>query len=346
MDCKKVAIVPAYEPGEILLEVLSRLKEAGMEIVLIDDGSGPQYADLFLRASSYGKVLTDTVNKGKGAALKKGMAYVQNKFGEDCVVVTVDADGQHLAEDADRLCRIAGQQPEALILGRRTLKENVPLRSQFGNSVTRFVYRISTGLKVHDTQTGLRAFSAGLLPRLLAIPGERYEYEMNVLLQFARENIPIREVEIRTIYINNNEASHFDTLRDSCRIYKEILKFSASSFAGFLVDYAMYSLLLIITANLRYANVGARVVSAALNYTLNRQLVFQSKKNVVRSAVQYVLLAAAILCGNTMVLEWLVYSRGLHQMLAKLITECFFFFVSFNVQRFVIFGKEKKERDR
>ena len=230
MTDRNVALVPAYKPSPVLLDVIAQLKKANMEIILVDDGSGPQYSTLFDEISSDANVLTYTVNKGKGAALKTGMRYIQEKYGQGCIVVTVDADGQHRAEDALRLCHIARRHPDSLVLGSRKLKENVPLKSQIGNTVTRLVYHLSTGLKIHDTQTGLRAFCGQLLPELLLISGERYEYEMNVLLEFAHRNIPIQETEIDTIYMDNNSASHFHVLRDSCRIYKEILKFSFSSF--------------------------------------------------------------------------------------------------------------------
>ena len=141
--------------------------------------------------------------------------------------------------------------------------------------MTRAVYRISTGLKVHDTQTGLRAFDGTLIDKMLSIRGDRYEYEMNVLLDLARSRIPIKEMEIETIYLNNNAASHFNPLRDSFRVYKEILKFSASSFIGFLVDYVLYTVLLLITGKLMLSNVCARVVSASVNFTINRRNLFR-----------------------------------------------------------------------
>lgn len=342
MTYKNVALVPAYKPDPVLLDVINQLKKANMEIILVDDGSGPQYSTLFDETSSHANVLTSPVNKGKGAALKTGMRYIQEKYGQGCIVVTVDADGQHQAEDALRLCHIARRHPDTLVLGSRKLKENVPLKSQIGNTVTRFVYHLSTGLKIHDTQTGLRAFCGQLLPELLLISGERYEYEMNVLLEFARRHIPIQETEIDTIYRNNNSASHFHVLRDSCRIYKEILKFSFSSFIGFLVDYTLYSLLLFLSANILFANIGARIVSATVNYSINSGFVFQNRSNMVKSAAQYFLLAAAILLGNTLFLELLVHSFEINQMVAKLLTEILFFFVSWSVQHFIIFKKQRR----
>lgn len=336
---KNIALIPAYEPESLLNELLEKLRASGFEIVVVDDGSGPDYSVIFEKAVSCATVLTHPVNQGKGRALKTGLAYIRKHFGTDSVIVTVDADGQHSVKDAMMLCEMAKSHPNSLVLGSRKLKDNVPLRSRIGNTLTRLVYRLSTGLKVHDTQTGLRAFHMDLLSQLIDIPGERYEYEMNVLLEFARRHIPILEEEIETIYIDNNSASHFDTIRDSYRVYKEILKFSASSFAGFLVDYIMYSLLLLVTGSIRASNIGARVISAGVNYTLNKKFVFRSKKGVLQSAISYFLLAAVILFGNTMVLEFLVNRWGIHRMAAKLITEILFFVLSWLVQKYVVFRK-------
>lgn len=336
MQSKYVALIPAYQPTEILLGLVRKLA-AGFSVVLVDDGSGKAYESLFARCAAYARVLRHEANKGKGRALKTGLAYIRQNYGPDAVVVTLDADGQHRAADA-ALCRSAGQHPGVLFLGSRRMKGKVPLRSRFGNRVTRFVYRLSTGVSVYDTQTGLRAFGVCLIPLLLSVPGERYEYEMNVLLRCARDKIEIREQEIETIYIDNNAASHFDTLRDSARIYKEICKFSASSFLCFLLDYGLYSLLLL-TGSLPLANIGARVVSAGVNFAINRRFVFKKKEGAGRAAVQYFLLAAGILAGNTAVLALLVDWCGLHRLPAKIFTEILFFIFSWLVQRWVIFRK-------
>ncbi len=338
---KRIALIPAFEPGPLLNELLKNLTLSGFEIVVVNDGSAANYSYIFEEASNYAVVLTHSENRGKGMALKTGLRYIQKHFGNDYVAVTVDADGQHRAEDAVMLCCTAEHNHGALVLGSRKFTGNVPFRSRFGNMITRLVYRLSTGVKIYDTQTGLRAFHASLLPQLLVVPGDRYEYEMNVLLEFAVKHIPIIEEEIETIYLDNNSASHFDTLKDSYRIYKEILKFSASSLAGFSVDYIMYTFLVIITGNIRLSNIGARIISATVNYTLNRKLVFKSKNRILKSAVSYFLLAAVILFGNTVMLEFLVSRLGIHQMAAKLITEIVFFAMSWLVQRFVVFRKEE-----
>lgn len=343
-----IALIPAYEPDDRLLNLIRVLCESGFAmIVVVDDGSGEQYAGLFRQAAELTSLVTHTENRGKGRALKTGMTYIKEHCSGEYIVVTLDSDGQHTAADACKVCEAAQQHENALILGSRGLKENTPARSRLGNAVVRQAYSLSTGVCVHDTQTGLRAFSGRLLPVLLAISGERYEYEMNVLLECTRKNIPIIEIEIATIYINNNSGSHFNTIKDSFRVSCEILKFSASSLASFLLDYAMYSLLLALTGalgfplSLEVSNITARIISASFNYTVNRRLVFKNHGSVTKSALRYVGLAAVILVGNTLMLSLLVETLHLNQYAAKLLTELTFFVLSWLAQKFFVFGKSK-----
>ena len=368
MRNRYIALIPAYEPDEKLKKLADELAERGFDIVVVDDGSGPDHAELFEALSQNATVLTHAVNRGKGAALKTGLSYI-NKYmaytesvltpagaetvsGRDAVIVTVDADGQHLPDDVLRVAEISAQRRDALVLGSRALSEDIPVRSRFGNTITRHVYSAATGVHVHDTQTGLRAFHRSLIPRLLQIEGDRYEYEINMLMQLAAEGVPIIEERIETVYEDYNSGSHFRTVRDSFRVYKEILKFSASSLASFAIDYGMYALLLAATGaagianSLVISNIGARLVSGTANYTMNRRLVFKSRTGFAKSAVQYFLLAAFILAGNTIVLSTLAGTLGINRFAAKLITEIIFFTISWTVQKYVIFFREDSAEDR
>ena len=363
MRNRYIALIPAYEPDEKIKKLADELAERGFDIVVVDDGSGPDYAELFEELSQKATVLTHAVNRGKGAALKTGLSYI-NKYmaytesvltpagaetvsGRDAVIVTVDADGQHLPDDVLRVAEISAQRRDALVLGSRALSEDIPVRSRFGNTITRHVYSAATGVHVHDTQTGLRAFHRSLIPRLLQIEGDRYEYEINMLMQLAAEGVPIIEERIETVYEDNNSGSHFRTVRDSFRVYKEILKFSASSLASFAIDYGMYALLLAATGaagianSLVISNIGARLVSGTANYMMNRKLVFRSRTGFAKSAAQYFLLAAFILAGNTIVLSTLAGTLGINRFAAKLITEVIFFAISWTVQKYVIFFREE-----
>lgn len=334
---KHIALIPAYQPLSFLLNFLEELYNLGFEIVVVNDGSGIDYGKLFSDCSRFAKVLHHTKNQGKGASLKTGLRYIYETYQTDCFVVTVDADGQHLAADALNIIKIAETSPHSLVLGSRKLNKTTPVRSRFGNCITRFVFILSTGHKVYDTQTGLRAFSGHLIHKMIIIEGERYEYEINVLLRFAKDNIPIIEKEIETIYFDNNSSSHFDIVKDSARIYKEILKFSASSFVGFLTDYTLYGLLLLLGCGMTVSNVIARVISASVNFTVNRKIVFKSREKLLITALKYLILAVCILVGNTAVLNLFVYQFGINQMIAKLLTEILFFVISWFLQRIVVF---------
>lgn len=343
---KRIALIPAYEPDKALIDVAEGLKENDFEVLIVNDGSGSGSADIFEKAGEYGSVLVHPVNLGKGAAVKTGLKYISEHYFDPYIVVTVDADGQHRVEDAVAVCGEAEKYPNVLVLGGRKFTGKVPLRSRFGNTVTRFVFRLSSGVKVYDTQTGLRAFSDSSVPFLLSVSGERYEYEMNVLMSAAKAGIPIRELGIETVYLNDNSTSHFKPLKDSYRIYKEILKFSLSSFIGFCVDYALYCLLFGTTGQLVLSNIIARVVSASVNYTLNRKMVFKSKTSVAKSAIQYFLLAAGILACNTGLLKLLTF-WNVNGYAAKILTEIVMFSVSWLVQHKIIFRNtdEKLEKN-
>lgn len=177
----KIAIIPAYEPDEKMLPLLKELKENNYEIIVIDDGSGPSYKKIFAEAKQYAHLLVHEVNKGKGAALKTAFSYIEKHY-KEYYIVTLDCDGQHRIKDANKLLKYLETHPKELVLGKRLRGEKTPLRSKLGNSITRAVYRLITRVDVYDTQTGLRAFTNELMPYMLNVPGERFEYEMNMLL--------------------------------------------------------------------------------------------------------------------------------------------------------------------
>ncbi len=338
----RIALIPAYEPGELMLSVLEIAKSEGFNIIVVNDGSGGGFSDIFKAAEQYGEVLHHSKNMGKGRALKTGLKYIEENFEPPYTVVTLDADAQHSVSDAMKVCGEAEAHEGALILGSRGLEDNVPLRSRVGNSVTRLVFKAASGVGIHDTQTGLRAFSHRLLPLMLEIPGERYEYEMNVLLEFAERGLPIREVPILTIYFENNSGSHFNTVKDSYRIYKEIIKFSASSLSCFFIDYLLFGGFSFLTAGLgslglTASNIAARIISGSINFSMNRGLVFKSEGNIFKAGIKYFLLAAFILAGNTLVLNFLVYNLNINRLFAKPLTEALFFLLSWFVQKYLIF---------
>lgn len=212
-------VVPAYNPGQALEDVIHELKEKGfINIVVIDDGSSN--AKSFENLSDI-IILKNDVNRGKGNALKRGFFYCRNNLKEIKGIITVDADGQHLIKDVENIYKSFSCNYNSLILGTRSFNEKgVPLKSKLGNRIMQNKIKSKTGVNIKDTQTGLRAIPVRYLKNLLDLNGDRYEYETNMLLYFINNKIEIIQIPINTVYLNKNRCTYFKPLRDSLRVYK------------------------------------------------------------------------------------------------------------------------------
>ena len=344
---RQFALIPAYKPNKNLISFIQSLETRGLEVVVVNDGSGEDYLPLFhkIQEQSLATVIHLEKNQGKGAALKAGLSYL-NTINDDFQVITLDADGQHSIQDALFLLQRFLENEGSLLLGSRAQSKNSPLRSRIGNYITKKVFSLTTGVKVEDTQTGMRAFSKQLIPKLLKIQGNRYEYEMNMLLDFAKEGIPIREYPIETIYINDNEESHFDTVKDSIRIYSQILKFISSSLLSFCIDFLLYTLSLSLSGSILFSNAFARLISLHCNFFMNQNYVFQNasegtKREHLKEYLSYLGLALSLFAMNTLLLSAVVEVLGVNAYLAKIITEILLFILSYFVQKHLIFSKQE-----
>lgn len=339
---KIVAIIPSLNPNEKLVSVCKELKDSGIEYVVVNDGSKQEFEYIFKKVNDWGIVLKHDANKGKGCALKTAMKYILDNY-KDCVVVCVDGDGQHLIKDVINVANSVDDN--SLVLGvRRFDKKKVPFKSYYGNKITEFIFKIFTGRHISDTQTGLRAFSYQLINEMLKIEGDRYEYEMNQLLYSIRNNIDIKEIEISTIYEGNNELSHFNPLKDSFLIYKQLLKFSLSSFGSFLVDYILFiifSNIFVFNNSVLYANISARFFSSIFNYEVNKNVVFKSKNN--KSLIKYFGLVFLILAANTLILYFMTYIFNIPKSIGKIFTEVIMFIFSWTVQKNYVFKEVEKQ---
>ena len=356
-----IILIPAYKPDQSLVRLARALREQdpGAEILVIDDGSGSTYAPIFTELRIDGvTVQTHPSNKGKGAALRTGIAWAKaNRPGE--VIVTADADGQHLPQDIFRVgvrtetAAAAGQK--SIVLGVRTKPDpnageegtKVPLRSKIGNSATVGFFALATGARVADTQTGLRGFTPQILDWLLQIPGDKYEFSM--LLRATRADVDLVQVPIVKVYEPGNPTSHFRPLQDSALIYAPLLAFLASSFlTGFLVDAIALFVLVGLGAPLLAAVVGARIISALTNFTVNRMLMHDggARPSASSSLVRYAVLAVGILAANAALMETLT-GLGVSLLVAKILTELILIPVSFAVQRrWVFLPAQSQEKPR
>ena len=237
-----VIIIPAYAPDEKLIGLLEALERSGLtRIVVTDDGSGPEYTPVFIRAGELGCVVVrHQHNLGKGAAIKTGIEKAVREFGPGIGIITADADGQHLPQDIIRISDALTAYRDHLILGVRDFSgENVPIRSAFGNRITSALFRFGTGITCSDTQTGLRGIPPKLVPLALSTEGDRYEYEMNFLVEAVKET-PLIMIPIETVYEDGNAGSHFRTVRDSLLIYRApLIKLGAGIAAAGLGAFAV-----------------------------------------------------------------------------------------------------------
>ena len=209
-------VIPAYKPDESLLDLLRALRERTFIdcLVVVDDGSGPEYAPIFAQAAQLCTLKRHAQNRGKGAAIRTGLKTLSGYN-----VVTADCDGQHTPSDIEKIARAIDG---ALVMGVRRKRE-MPLRSKMGNTLTCLTFALVTHRWISDTQTGLRGIPQSYVGVCQDLEGDRYEYEMNMLLDACHRGLPIREVEIETVYIDNNRGSHFHTLRDGKRVYRLLL---------------------------------------------------------------------------------------------------------------------------
>ncbi len=346
-------VIPSLNPDEKLLQLLSDLRAAQFEnIVLVNDGSAPEYDCFFEQArTTYGcTVLKHAVNQGKGRAMKTAFHYLLCAEVPCAAAVAVDADGQHRVADIQAVAAQTLAHPEALIMGCRDFSSkqtDIPARSRFGNVLTSRLLRLLCGIALSDTQTGLRGFSAPLMRRFLATKGERYEFEMNMILDAKSDAIPLIEVPIETVYIEENRSSHFNPLTDSLRIYAVFAKFLAASLSSFAVDMLLYTLFYkLLTGALAptlakeqaiiVAVYAARVLSSLFNYTVNRNGVFKSHAGG-GSIVRYAVLCVVQVTVSALATSTLFALTGWGQMFWKLVVDIALFLVSFRLQRGWVF---------
>lgn len=348
-------VIPSLNPDEKLCKTVDELKSAGFSnILVVNDGSDKEHLAFFPKEDEV-LLLHHRRNRGKGSALKSAFRYIQKHRPEIEGIITVDSDGQHKTDDVAKCVEALDVTQEASVLGCRDFSgPDVPKRSRFGNRTTSLVFRLLCGMKISDTQTGLRAFSSKLLPLLCSIEGERFEYETNMLLKFKSNGVKISEVKIETVYIQENRSSHFRAVKDSLRVYRFILAFVLSSAISFIADISLfYALAKMLggvlggTAEL-FATVGARVVSSLLNFTINKKTVFSSKAPLLRTLIRYYILAVVQMGASALLVTGLSRFFGTAAegaTLIKIVVDTILFLISYRIQQNWVFADKPSKKE-
>ena len=348
---KNIAVlIPAYDPESALVSMAQGLIALGFKkLLVVDDGSHKQHKEVFSALTQLNQVsiIHHARNLGKGAALKAGFNFILVNWPDIEVVITADADGQHAPEDVLRVAETSITHPLALVLGVRQFHRNIPWRSYVGNCLTLLVFRLFTGMKVSDTQTGLRAWPKAFCLEALTIDINGYDFEMESLVQAKgrlAEESGIIEVPIRTIYEEGNKSSHFDPIFDSMRIYFVFLRYSGLAIINAITDYLIFLFCFSQTRNLALSQVLGRAATTLLAFILARNVVFNSSAKWQLSLLKYVMLVIASGSLSYGMIHMLHFRLGVNVVAAKLFTEGILFLGNFAVQRDFVFPNTLKAK--
>ncbi|MGM0843732.1 MAG: glycosyltransferase [Bacillota bacterium] len=346
-----VILIPSYNPDDKLEKLINEIiSEKFSNIVVINDGSASGTREIFNTISGFKEVtlITHNVNQGKGRALKTGLDYIKTHF-NNFGTVTVDADGQHAVKD---ICKVALElynSQESLVLGVRDFSSNdIPARSRFGNNLTKVVVKFTLGISITDTQTGLRGIPYDMVDSLLRVKGERYEYEMNMILECKNQETSIKEVPIETIYIEENESSHFNPIVDSIKIYSVFLKFISSSLLSFGVDILLFTVFSILFKEIYpvefilLATVAARILSSMFNYFVNKKVVFNTDSR--NTMIKYYTLSIVQMLTSAFLVFSVYQFIGDGEVAIKIVLDSILFLISYVIQRDWVFKASQHKR--
>lgn len=356
----KAIILPVYNPDEKFAGFVNDLVKSGFEdIIVINDGSRADCVHFFEEAEKLSQVtlITHEVNKGKGAALKSAFIYLsENRENVECAV-TCDGDGQHDIGSIKKCIDAYDKRPGTVIIGGRDFDSpNVPKKNRMGNKLSSRVFKFACGIKLKDTQTGLRIIPESCFEFFSTLKGDRYEYETNMLIAIVNKNIPYYEERIETIYIDDNATSHFNPFIDSIKIYVVVLayflKFALSSIISWGSDIIIYAILQIIlernmvnaTTQVLICTVASRVISSFVNYVINKNGVFKSSDGMSKTVLKYYILAFCQMIASYLLVSIFVsmfQASGIFELMIKCVVDFCLFFFSYNIQRKLIFKNKK-----
>ena len=214
-------LIPAYQPDSVLISLVQALHRENFRLIVTDDGSGPAYADIFSALLPYAEVLTAPRTGARATHSNVPCAiWLRTRRAaahSSPQMPTASTLWRTFCACVRHCCPAAASCSPP---GRCTGKAS---RSARAWATARFFFSLAAGCFLEDNQSGLRGFSTDCLPWLTEIGGEKYDYEMNVLLYAARQELPITQLPIETVYLDGNQSSHFDPLRDTLRIYRRML---------------------------------------------------------------------------------------------------------------------------
>ncbi len=213
---KYCVIIPTYNNEKTLESVISGVLAVTRDIIIVNDGSTDSTQEILEKFRDL-KIIDYFPNRGKGYAIRMAFkAATESGFN---YAITIDSDGQHFPSDIDYFLKKCEANPEALIVGSRILDPlKVSKGSRFANRFSNFWFRVLTGIRLSDTQTGFRLYPLDLI-RNMKFYTSKYEFELEILVRAAWKRIMVTSVPIQVFYPPKKERiSHFRPFTDFVRI--------------------------------------------------------------------------------------------------------------------------------
>jgi glycosyltransferase involved in cell wall biosynthesis len=213
---KVCILVPTYNNAGTLGSLLKDLQIFKARILVVNDGSTDQTENILDQFPGIHRI-SYSPNKGKGIALRRGFSCAVDQ-GFD-YAISIDSDGQHFASDLPAFLSQLDKNPGSLIVGARNMNQSsVPGKSSFGHRFSNFWYKVETGIRLPDTQSGFRLYPVARLQTMHFIT-HRFEFEIEVLVRAAWKGIPVISVPVSVYYPPPGERiSHFRPFADFARI--------------------------------------------------------------------------------------------------------------------------------
>lgn len=351
-------MIPAYNPPEDLLIHLKELRDHGFaDIILVDDGSDADRQNVFEQAERINCVVIRNPNtRGKGNALKAGFAYyLDHDRGKYDGIITLSANVRFPVESVEHIAEGLQKEREngtqGLVLGSRDFSDaGLPRASRFGSKISQFISNVLLGIHLKDCMTGLRGIPDTQVELCLGIPGSGYEYETSMVLQF--ENIGYREVEARTLPAPPGAERVYrrgkDTFYIVLTMMKRFLMFTAVSVSVSIFDIFLFWIFTEYVFTdvpfcIIWSTILARIISATVNYIVNRQVVFQTNEDRRKSAAQFLVLSIAQCLTSALLVYLLEKISSGNAVGLKVLVDVMLFFVNYKVQQKFIFVKETQQ---
>ncbi len=341
---KIAVLIPAYNPDSKLFGLVNNLSSKVFSaIVVVNDGSVDACDPIFCELENIEKVtvLRHAVNLGKGAALKTGLNHIYCRFRCCNGIILMDADGQHLVEDALKVADQLATNPHSLIIGVRDFCRDVPFRSKIGNRTTGYLFHLLTGTYLKDTQSGLRGVPREFIPDLLRINSNGYEFELDMLMACKYTGTDIVEQSIQTVYLENNKSSHFNPIVDSMKIYFVLFRFTLTSLVSALIDNSVFIVIFGVSSSIAISQLSARIVATTFNYSAVRKIVFFSDKSPLSTLPKYLSLVAISGLVSFFLIKIMLSYLPFSVIGAKICAESLIFLANFSIQRDFIFVNSK-----